>query len=114
APRRSRARGGADRAGRAGARPPRGRGAARAPRRRAAGRGEGAVIGCTLLLLLVAQAAIARDPPASDRAVTEVLRAFDHEPSVRQVQRWAAEYARLEPERVDRWLVAARRFALLP
>lgn len=44
----------------------------------------------------------------------EVLREFDGEPSVQQVQGWAASYAKLEPELVDRWMRASHTFAFLP
>jgi hypothetical protein len=54
---------------------------------------------------------------SSDRVlatVQDVLGSFDHEPKVEEVQRWAAEYAKVQPELVDRWLAASRGFAALP
>ncbi len=44
----------------------------------------------------------------------QVLAAFAHEPRVQDVQGWAAEYARIHPREVDRWLRSSRAFALLP
>jgi hypothetical protein len=46
--------------------------------------------------------------------VDDVLRQFDHEPSVQQVHQWAMDYARVNPELVDRWMAAATGFAALP
>lgn len=54
---------------------------------------------------------------ASDRTfstVEDVLGSFDHEPKVEEVQRWASEYAKVQPELVDRWLASSRGFAALP
>jgi competence ComEA-like helix-hairpin-helix protein len=44
----------------------------------------------------------------------EVLAQFDAEPDVASVQRWASEYAQVQPELVERWLRASRAFAALP
>jgi hypothetical protein len=44
----------------------------------------------------------------------EVLAQFDGEPSVGNVQRWASEYAQVQPELVQRWMKASRAFAALP
>jgi hypothetical protein len=43
-----------------------------------------------------------------------VLAEFDNEPDVRNVQRWASEYARVQPELVQRWLRASKAFGALP
>jgi hypothetical protein len=51
---------------------------------------------------------------AQDPEVEQVLARFEHEPSVQQVQRWAAEHVEASPERLRRWLAAARRAAWLP
>lgn len=48
------------------------------------------------------------------KTAEEVLAEFDHEPTAMQVQTWASDYARLNPEQVDRWLSASKSFALLP
>ncbi len=45
---------------------------------------------------------------------SQVLAEFNHEPDVRQVQLWASDYAKINPETVDRWLRASRSFAALP
>ena len=58
---------------------------------------------------------VRRPPP--DMAFTsasEVLARFSHEPTVNQVQRWAADYANISPERVKRWLAQSSTFASLP
>jgi hypothetical protein len=47
-------------------------------------------------------------------SVDQVLAEFDHEPTVQQVQRWASDYARVNPELVDRWLRSSVAFAALP
>ncbi len=44
----------------------------------------------------------------------EVLARFSHEPTVNQVQMWAADYANISPERVQRWLTQSSTFATLP
>jgi len=44
----------------------------------------------------------------------DVLSQFDREPTVRQVQTWAANYANIDPERVRRWLTQSSTFAALP
>ena len=44
----------------------------------------------------------------------EVLASFSHEPDVRAVQSWAADYARVQPSTVQKWLRASRGFAALP
>lgn len=44
----------------------------------------------------------------------QVLATFDREPTVDDVQRWSSEYAKVQPELVDRWLASARGFAALP
>lgn len=57
-----------------------------------------------------------RRPPA-DLAFTsasEVLARFSNEPTVNQVQLWAADYANISPERVQRWLTQSTTFAALP
>ena len=46
--------------------------------------------------------------------VDDVLAEFVNEPTVQQVQSWAQEYARLNPELVDGWMSASKSFALLP
>ena len=46
--------------------------------------------------------------------VDQVLARFDHEPSVRELQVWATEYASVQPEQVQRWLRSSRLFAALP
>ncbi len=48
------------------------------------------------------------------RTVDEVLAAFDHEPTVELVQRWAMQYANTHPEAVASWWSAARKAKLLP
>jgi hypothetical protein len=55
--------------------------------------------------------------PLPDMAFTsanEVLSRFKHEPTVNQVQMWAADYANISPERVRRWLTQSSTFASLP
>lgn len=47
-------------------------------------------------------------------SVEEVLGEFAGEPTVQQVQRWSADYARLQPGLVDRWMSASQTFATLP
>lgn len=44
----------------------------------------------------------------------EVLARFAHEPTVQQVQGWAATYAKVNPELVGRWMRQSRSFAALP
>lgn len=51
---------------------------------------------------------------AQDVEVEAVLARFDAEPSVQEVQRWAAEHVEASPEQVRRWLAGARRGAWLP
>lgn len=58
-----------------------------------------------------------RVPIAQARAFSsadEVLRQFDNEPTIQQVQSWANDYAKTSPELVDRWLRQSRAFAALP
>ncbi len=58
---------------------------------------------------------VRRPPP--DMAFTsasEVLARFNHEPTVNQVQMWAADYANISPDRVKRWLSQSSSFASLP
>ncbi len=47
-------------------------------------------------------------------SASEVLGRFKHEPTVNQVQMWAADYANISPERVKRWLSQSSTFAALP
>jgi len=51
------------------------------------------------------------DPAVEVRAA---LAAFDSEPSVREVQRWAAAHAQASPAQTRRWLRQSSRFAWLP
>jgi hypothetical protein len=44
----------------------------------------------------------------------EVLAEFEHEPSVQDLHDWSSEYAKVQPDLVDRWLRASRAFAALP
>jgi competence ComEA-like helix-hairpin-helix protein len=44
----------------------------------------------------------------------EVLAEFADEPSIQEVQSWAALYAKTNPELVNRWLRQSRSFAALP
>ena len=56
-------------------------------------------------------------PPERDMAfssASEVLEKFSGEPTVNQVQMWAADYANISPERVRRWLTQSSTFASLP
>ncbi len=53
-----------------------------------------------------------RAPPFD--SVDEVLAVFAAEPTVQQVQGWAAAHAAVEPGRVEGWMRASRTFALLP
>lgn len=56
-------------------------------------------------------------PREADMAFTsasEVLGRFKSEPTVNQVQMWAADYANISPERVKRWLSQSSTFAALP
>ena len=56
-------------------------------------------------------------PREADMAFTsasDVLGRFKHEPTVNQVQMWAADYANISPERVKRWLSQSSTFAALP
>lgn len=52
--------------------------------------------------------------PVPPSAIAEVLSTFGHEPSVADVQRWAAAHTHTSPAEVDRWLRQATRFAALP
>lgn len=55
--------------------------------------------------------------PPADAAMTtagDVLSQFNGEPTVRQVQQWASNYANIDPERVKRWLTQSTTFATLP
>ena len=55
--------------------------------------------------------------PASDNTkqqVTQLLAQFDHEPSVIEVQRAAARYARVNPDAYDSWVGAANWANVLP
>lgn len=60
----------------------------------------------------------AGEPVPSERAteldVQAVLARFQGEPTVDQVQGWAALVARVDPRTVGRWLADAHRFAALP
>lgn len=47
-------------------------------------------------------------------SVEAVLKEFEKEPSIQQVHAWAADYAKANPNMVDRWLAASRSFAALP
>jgi len=47
-------------------------------------------------------------------SVDQVMAEFADEPTVQQVQGWAARYARVQPGEVEGWLSASRSFALLP
>ncbi|HMV69809.1 MAG TPA: helix-hairpin-helix domain-containing protein [Myxococcota bacterium] len=58
--------------------------------------------------------ALTSGPDRTLTSVADVLASFDHEPKVEEVQRWASEYAKVQPELVDRWLAASRGFAALP
>jgi hypothetical protein len=51
---------------------------------------------------------------ASMATAGDVLARFNGEPTVRQVQQWAANYANINPERVQRWLTQSATFATLP
>jgi hypothetical protein len=55
-------------------------------------------------------------PTAPPPTVTagEVLDAFDHEPTVQEVQLWAHRYAGADPGEVRTWLDQSRSFAALP
>lgn len=53
-------------------------------------------------------------PTTTYDSVDAVLKEFDKEPSIQQVQAWAADYAKANPAMVDRWLSASRTFAALP
>ncbi len=44
----------------------------------------------------------------------EVLAEFVHEPSIAQVQSWAADYASVNADMVAKWLLQSQTFALLP
>lgn len=59
-----------------------------------------------LALCLLGGPALAADP--------SLLRRFDHEPSVRALQRAAARYAEVQPERVRSWLRRVNAAAILP
>jgi hypothetical protein len=61
--------------------------------------------------------AVLEPPPQVDGAtpdVEAVLARFADEPTVDQVQGWAAQVARVDGRTVGRWLADARRFAALP
>lgn len=47
-------------------------------------------------------------------SVEAVLAEFSNEPTVQQVQAWAADYAKTNPVMVERWLKSSRTFATLP
>jgi len=47
-------------------------------------------------------------------SAAEVLATFDAEPTVQQVQDWASEYAKVQPDLVSRWMRASRSFGALP
>jgi len=44
----------------------------------------------------------------------EVLAEFDSEPTIQDVQAWSNDYADMNPEQVDKWLRASKKFAALP
>ncbi len=48
------------------------------------------------------------------RTVDDVLRAFDHEPTIEEVQRWAMHYSHTHPAEVASWWAATRKGKLLP
>lgn len=56
---------------------------------------------------------ISSETPAPT-TVEEVMAAFDHEPSVQEVQDWASWYARTHPDLIQRWVTASKTAALLP
>lgn len=68
----------------------------------------------TVLLLWVFSVAHAQVSDPWSLSPEGVLARFEHEPSVHQVQRWAAHHVRAEPGRVDAWLQETRRAAALP
>lgn len=53
-----------------------------------------------------------KEMPAADPR--EVLRRFDGEPTIAEIQRAAIRYAEVHPEKIERWRKAAARRALLP
>lgn len=73
------------------------------------------------LLLAASWAADPEPPPTSivleppdEPSVDEVLAAFEHEPSVAEVQEWASRHAQTSPGQIRRWLRQSRSFAALP
>lgn len=78
------------------------------------------------LLALLEGLAVANPPPVEllppseirlsgpTPSVEDVLRAFEHEPTVAEVQRWASRHAQVSPEQIRRWLRQSTRFAMLP
>jgi hypothetical protein len=47
-------------------------------------------------------------------SAAEVLAEFDDEPDVATTQRWASDYAKVQPAMVERWLRSSKGFAALP
>jgi hypothetical protein len=62
-------------------------------------------------MLVAAATAGLAGPPATP---AEVLARFDHEPSVREVQRAAARFAGADPERLRSWRARVRKAPWLP
>ncbi len=54
-----------------------------------------------------------KEIPLVDKAAA-VLQNFSHEPSFREIQKAAIEYAEVHPEKIAKWRRAAKRKALLP
>lgn len=53
-------------------------------------------------------------PTKTYDSVDQVLAEFAGEPTIQQVQGWAADYAKANPVMVDKWLASSRSFAALP
>jgi hypothetical protein len=56
----------------------------------------------------------ATDSKRQFRTVDDVLTAFEHEPSIEELQQWAMHYSKTHPAAVEAWWNAARKGKLLP
>ena len=54
------------------------------------------------------------DEPVTNFQMKKVIENLSKEPSIRDVQQWAVDYAEVNPEKIKKWRSAAGRKALLP